>query len=60
MSSPDTRAQLLASNLQFLLQYLSGEVPPREAPTPAQNPGTESAGGALYLTAVAQKRGSGL
>ena len=60
MSSPDTRAQLMASNLQYLLQYLAGEAPTFKVPTPAPIVNRESSGGALFLVALAQKKGSGL
>lgn len=53
MHSPDTRAQLLASNLQYLVQYLAGAVPPMKAPTPAPIMNRDSSGGALFLTALA-------
>ena len=55
MASHDTGAQLLASNLRFLLEYLA---PNGAAPQPRAAASTT--GGALFLTAVAQKREGGL
>jgi hypothetical protein len=59
--SPDAGAQLLASNLQFLLRFLverARQMAPM-SPTGMLN-SEQGAGGALFLTTVAQKRGNSL
>ncbi len=56
MLSPQTDAQLLASNLRFLLEYLAEETTQIKGPRKAENPSHDQSSGSP-MSAVAQERG---